>query len=86
MESNIVPNPMTLQKAREQVKSIVIYGLSLLKIKRYLHRWCHWWGRTSLSWLYPGLLLWFLKACWDRPAAGICHRTSTITRIVLNGY
>jgi len=29
-----------------------------------------WWVRTSQSWRYPEILVWFLEACWDfSPAA-----------------
>ena len=59
-----------MASAREQVKWLVIDGVSPRRIRLYLHRWCTWWVRTSESWLYQDLLLWFLKACWDEcPAA-----------------
>jgi hypothetical protein len=59
------PTARTLRKAREQVKWLVIDGVSPRRIRFYLHRWCTWWVRTSENWLYQDLLLWFLKACWD---------------------
>ena len=61
----IVPHPRTLRKAREQVKQMVIDGLSARRIRRYLHRWAMWWVRASKSWQYQELLAWFLQACWD---------------------
>ena len=66
----IVPHPRTLRKAREQVKQMVIDGLSARRIRSYLHRWALWWVRTSQSWQYQELLGWFLEVCWDiGPAA-----------------
>ena len=35
----IVPHPMTLRKAREQVKQMVIDGLSARRIRSYPHRY-----------------------------------------------
>lgn len=69
--NRIVPHPRTLRKAREQVKQMVIDGVSLPRITSYLHRWSTWWVRTSESWDYQELLGWFFNACWDHnPAAG----------------
>ena len=66
----IVPHPRTLRKAREQVKQMVVDGLSARRIRAYLHRWALWWVRTSQSWQYQELLGWFLEVCWDiGPAA-----------------
>ena len=62
---SIVPHPRTLRKAREQVKQMVIDGLSAQRIRCYLHLWSLWWVRTSGSWQYQELLEWFLRACWD---------------------
>ena len=39
-------------------------------IKPYLHRWGTWWVRTSETWGYQDLLVWFLEVCRDPvPAA-----------------
>ena len=66
----IVPHPRTLRKTSEQVKQMVIDGLSARRIRAYLHRWALWWMRTSQSWQYQELLEWFLEVCWDiAPAA-----------------
>ena len=61
----IVPHARTLRKAREQVKQMVIDGLSARRIRSYLHRWAMWWVRTTESWQYHELLEWFLNVCWD---------------------
>ncbi len=46
----------------------------------YIH-YSTWWVRTSESWLYQDLLLWFLSVCWDEHAAayatGLLHRHVT---------
>lgn len=66
----IVPHPRTLRKAREQVKQMVIDGLSACRISSYLNRWALLWVRTSDCWQYEELLEWFLMMCWDAsPAA-----------------
>ena len=74
---NIVPHPRTLRKAREQVKHMVMLGISSRRIRRYLNRWATWWVGTSECWQYQELLVWFIKACWsDAPAAyaaGLLH-------------
>ncbi len=68
--SHIVPHPRTLRKAREQVKAMVNSGVSLRRIRSYLHRWTMWWVRTSQHWQYQELLEWFLQVCWNfNPAA-----------------
>ena len=76
----IVPHPRTLRKAREQIKQMVIDGLSARRIRSYLHRWATWWVRTAQSWQYQELLEWFLNVCWDfTPAAyatGLFHQAS----------
>lgn len=64
----IVPHPRTLRKARENVKSMVISGLSSLKIRNYLHRWLVWWTTTSTTWQYQELLQQFINVCWDEQA------------------
>ena len=70
LASRIVPHSRTLRKAREQVKQMVIDGVSPRRISGYLHRWSTWWVRTSESWEYEELLGWFLNACWaENPAA-----------------
>lgn len=73
----IVPHPRTLRKAREQVKQMVIDGVSPQRIRSYLHRWSMWWVRSSQSWQYQELLEWFLNVCWDFSpaayAAGLLH-------------
>ena len=66
----IVPHPRTLRKAREQVKQMVNNGVSHQRIRSYLHRWSTWWVRTSETWDYQDLLVWFLEVCRDPvPAA-----------------
>ena len=61
----IVPHPRTLRKAREQVKLMVLDGLSAQRIRNYLHRWVAWWAMTSNTWQYQELLQWFLNVCWQ---------------------
>ena len=39
----LVPHGRTLRKAREQVKLMVIDGVSPLRISSYLNRWAMWW-------------------------------------------
>ncbi len=77
--SCIVPHPRTLRKAREQVKQMVIDGVSPRRISSYLYRWSTWWVRTSEHWDYQELLGWFINACWEpNPAAdfaaGLLHQ------------
>lgn len=76
----IVPHPRTLRKALEQVKQMVIDGLSACRIRCYLHRWASWWVGTAQIWQYQELLEWFLNVCWDRNAAayaaGLLHRST----------
>ncbi len=73
----MVPHPRTIRKAREQVKQMVIDGMSSQRIRSYLHRWATW-VRTSEHWEYQELLEWFLNRCWDfKPAAyaaGLLHQ------------
>lgn len=64
----MVPHPRTLRKARENVKSMVISGLSALKIRNYLHRWLVWWATTSTTWQYQELIQRFIDVCWDESA------------------
>ena len=71
----IVPHPRTLRKAREQVKQMVIDGVSPHRIRSYLHRWAMWWVRTTQSWQYQELIEWFLNVCWDFTPGGLCRWT-----------
>ncbi len=65
-----------MRKAREQIKVMVKDGVSLRKISLYLHRWGHWWVRTSgMIWGYVEMLRWFLAASWDFGTSAIaCQR------------
>ena len=55
-----------------QVNQMVNDEVSLLRITNYLKRWGSWWVRTSESWDYQELFLWFFNACWEKnPAAGV---------------
>ena len=65
----IVPHPRTLRKTREQVKLMVIDGISSHRIRNYLHRWVAWWAMTSNTWQYQELLQWFLNVCWQGQVA-----------------
>ena len=66
----MVPHARTLRKAREQVKCMVIDGISSRRIRNYLHRWVIWWrATTSESWHYLEILKWFVETCWDKTAA-----------------
>jgi len=72
---------LNLEKAREQVKQMVIDGVSLRRISSYLYRWVTWWVRTTESWSIQELLGWFIGACWEpHPAtafaAGLLYRTN----------
>jgi hypothetical protein len=67
----IAPHARTLRNAREQVKQMVIDGVSLRRIKRYLSRWCAWWVRTAENWQYQELIGWFIQACRDAEAKNI---------------
>lgn len=52
------------------VKQMVNDGASPRRIRSYLHRWGTWWVRTSETWGYQDLLVWFLEVCRDPvPAA-----------------
>ena len=64
-QKRIVPHARTLRHARENVKQMVIDGVSLRRIKSYLHRWCTWWVRTVTCWTKHELLVWFLDVCWN---------------------
>lgn len=64
----MAPHPRTLRKARANVKSMVISGLSALEIRNYLHRRLVWWATTSTTWQYQELLQHFIKVCWDESA------------------
>ena len=66
----IVPHPRTQRKARENVKHIVNSGVSLRKIRRYLHHFVIWWVKTVEIWHYEELLHSFIDTCWEiNPAA-----------------
>ena len=68
-QNNIVPHARTLRNAREQVKHMVIDGISARRIKSYLRRWCAWWVKSSQSWQDQELLGWFLQVCRDASTA-----------------
>lgn len=74
---HIVPHSRTLRKAREQINQMVSDGVSPQRIRSYLHQWAMWWVRTTESWHYQKLHVWFLNVCWDfNPAAyaaGLLH-------------
>jgi len=65
----LVPHPRTLRKAREQVKYMVIDGLSARRTRNYLHRWIAWWVGTSKTWVYQELLQCFMDVCWHKQTA-----------------
>jgi hypothetical protein len=75
---NIVPHPRTLRKARMHVQQTVTIGLSATFIRRYMHQFFLWWVKTSGSWTYQELVIWFVEACWDicpvAHAAGVLKR------------
>lgn len=81
LHKTIVPHTRTLRNAREQVKQMVNDGVSLPRIKSYLHRWCSWWVRTAQNWHYQELMAWFIQACWDSTAK---HIATTILKEQLN--
>ena len=60
----IVAHPRTLRKAREQVRLMVLDGLSAQRISNYLHRFIAWWAMTSSTWQYQEILRWFIDVCW----------------------
>jgi RNA-directed DNA polymerase len=61
----VTPHARTLRKARIQVQLMVYDGFTAQKISTYLKRYCQWWVRTSGTWEYTQLLLWFMDVCWD---------------------
>ena len=61
----IVPHARTLRKAREQVKQMIISGVSPQRIRSYLFRWLTWWVKTSESWQCEEVLGWFINVCRD---------------------
>lgn len=67
----MVPHSRTLRKAREQVKSMVNSGVSLRRIRNYLHRFVLWWQKTSTEWSYQTLLRDFVSTCKIPAPAGI---------------
>jgi hypothetical protein len=83
--TRIVPHPRTLRKARENIKWMVIDGVSLQKTRNYLHRFILWWQKTAEDWQYDELLHWLIASCWERTpaaiAAGLLQNASTLPRI-----
>lgn len=73
----MVPHSRTLRKARDQVKSMVINGLSSFQIRNYLHRWTMWWANTSTTWHYQELLRCFIDASWDEQATAYAAALSS---------
>ena len=71
MGCRMVPHPRTLRKAREQVKTMVNDGVSLPRIKNYLHRFVLWWQKTSTEWSYQNILRTFVSTCKIPAPAGI---------------
>jgi hypothetical protein len=69
----ICPHPRTLRKAREQVKRMVSDGVSLRRIRSYLHRFAVWWSKTVSVWRYCEMLTWFMEACWDINLAAVAE-------------
>lgn len=57
---------------------MVKYGVSLRKIRNYLHRFVTWWVRTIENWKYEDILVWFLRVCRDATVAayaeGLLHK------------
>jgi hypothetical protein len=64
----IVPHPRTLRRAREQIKCMVLDGVSPLQIRNSLNRWVIWWVNASKTWQHHELLNWFIHLCWDTKA------------------
>ena len=83
-EGALVPHPRTLRKARENIKWMVIDGVSLQKTRNYLHRFVLWWQRTAEDWQYDELLNWLIASCWERTpaaiAASLLHSPPTLLR------
>ena len=67
----MVPHARTLRKAREQVKMMVVDGVSLCQIKKYLSRWLFWWIKTAGIWNYHDIANRYMNYCWDPNAAEI---------------
>ena len=66
----VVPHPRTLRKARENVKQMVNSGVSLRRIRSYLHHFVIWWSKIVETWRYEKLLEWFVCTCFEiEPAA-----------------
>ena len=61
----MIPHARTLRKAREQIKCMVLDGLSTQRIRNYLQLWCAWWARTSDTWQYQEIITRFIDACYD---------------------
>jgi len=57
---------------------MVIDGVSLQRIKNYLHLFTQWWVNVSCTWQYDELLQWFIESCWNiypaAYAAGLLQR------------
>lgn len=71
LHKNIVPHARTLRNAREQVKQMVINGISARRIRSYLSRWCSWWVKSSQSWQYKEVMEWFIQSCREAAAKDI---------------
>lgn len=69
----MVPHARTLRKARDNIGLMVIDGVSLRRVMKYLCHWCSWWRRTVASdWSIEELLQWLLDSCW-RPHPAITY-------------
>lgn len=77
-QTQVVPHPRTLRKAREQVKHMVIDEVSPRRIRNYLHRWAAWWVKTSDAWQYQELLQWFIDVCWNTQVTAYAHSVSQL--------
>lgn len=67
----ITPHARTLRKARENIRWMVIDGLSARKIRNYFARWLRWWVRTSTTWDFKELVEQFISQCWQEVPAAI---------------
>lgn len=50
---------------------MVIDGVSLCQIKKYLSRWVYWWVKTAVIWNYDELARRYIESCWNTAAAHI---------------
>ena len=73
---HIVPRQRTLRKAREQVKCMVIDGVSPFKTRNYLNRWVIWWVIISDTWHYLDILQQFMDVLLGQSARKRCDRFS----------